>query len=137
MTETKIEPWQRVFREALVPLLSRNELLILRDALERDEPTLLQGQTVSPPGLECVWDWPVEGACLIAYPAWKGRGLTTVGEVESAFAQLVSQIDACFPRPDPLGAFALTNFFDDRPRPEMRRALVAEIDRVLGGGTSA
>ena len=74
----------------------------------------------------CVQDWPVEAACALGYCGWQGDGLETVGEVEEFFAR------ACFEADQRLGEPAacrwFLNWFDDTPRDEMRRELLAEVN---------
>jgi hypothetical protein len=89
----------------------------------------LQGATTSPPPLQCVQDWAVEAACALGYCGWQGEGLCTVAEVESYFARM------CFEADQKLGESAMVcwflNWFDDTPRAEMRRQLLAEVNREL------
>jgi hypothetical protein len=124
-----MESWRKVWREGFAPLLSTAGLESLRDALKADDGRLLQGSTSSPPPLMCVQDWPVEAACALGYCAWQGEGLETVGEVEDFFAR------ACFDADQRLGEPAacryFLNWFDDTPRAEMRRDLLAEVELVL------
>lgn len=90
---------------------------------------MTQGSTTTPPPLACVQDWPCEGACLVGYAGWQGEGLERVGEVEHYFAK------ACFDADRLLGEPAacrwLLNYFDDAPRDEMRREMLAEVERAL------
>lgn len=126
---TSLESWRHVFRAGFCPSLSVKGLEVLRDALEADDPRLTQGSTTTPPPLMCVQDWPVEAACAIGFCGWQGEGLHTVGEVEEYFAK------CCFEADQRLGEAAACrwylNWFDDTPRDEMRRELIAEIDREL------
>jgi hypothetical protein len=124
-----MEPWKRVWREGFAPGMSRESLVALREGLANDDPGLLQGATTSPPPLMAVQNWPCEGACLVGYAGWRGEGLDTVGGVEEYFAR------ACFEADQRLGETAgcrwLLNFFDDCPRGEVRRELLAEVEREL------
>lgn len=124
-----MESWQKVWREGLAPRISTAGLEALKEGLATDDPRLLQGATTTPPPLQCVQDWPVEGACGLGYCGWQGDGLETVAEVEEYFAQ------ACFEADQALGEPAacrwFLNWFDDTPRDEMRRLLTAEINRTL------
>ena len=43
-----MQKWRRVWREGLVPNLSRAALVALQSALMRDDPRLLQGRVSSP-----------------------------------------------------------------------------------------
>jgi hypothetical protein len=126
--------WQRSFREGIVPQLSAAGLMALKQALETDDPALLQGATTSPPTLDCVSDWPVKAACAIAFAGWKGDGRVTVGEVEQFFASVCHRAGQQLG--DPAGARWFLNWFDDTPRAQMRRELLAEVDRAIAGRTA-
>jgi hypothetical protein len=124
-----MESWRKVWREGLAPQLSTAGLEALRRALLNNDPRLLQGATTTPPPLRCVHDWPVEAACVLGFCGWQGDGLETVGEVEEFFAR------ACFEADQRLGEPAacrwFLNWFDDTPREEMARLLLAEVSREL------
>jgi hypothetical protein len=124
-----IDSWRKVWREGLAPQLSAPALEALARALTTDDPQLLQGATTTPPPLQCVQDWPVEAACALGFCGWRGDGLETVAEVEEYFAQ------ACFEADQRLGEQAacryFLNWYDDTPRDEMRRQLLAEVNRTL------
>ena len=83
-----MESWRKVWREGLAPLLSMEGLEALRHGLVMDDARLLQGATTTPPPLQCVQDWAVEGACALGYCGWQGDGLETVAEVEEFFARM-------------------------------------------------
>jgi hypothetical protein len=121
--------WQRVWREGVAPALSTNGLLVLKAALLADDPGLLQGATSCPPPMQCVLDWPCEGACAIGYAAWKGDGAETVGEVEERFAKACYKADCELREPAAVRYFL--NWFDETPRDQMRRELLAEIELSL------
>ena len=124
-----MESWRKVWRDGFAPVLSTAGLQELRKALMRDDGRLTQGSTTTPPPLQCVLDWPVEGACALGYCAWQGDGLESVGEVEEFFAR------ACFEADQRLGEPAacrwFLNWYDDTPREEMRTQLLAEVNRTL------
>jgi hypothetical protein len=124
-----MESWRKVWREALALQLSSQALQALRDGLIHDDPRLLQGATTSPPPLECVANWPVEAACGLGYCGWKGEKLETVADVEEYFAKV------CFEADHRLGQSAsvrwFLNWFDETPHEEMRRDLLAEVNRTL------
>ena len=124
-----MESWRKVWREGFAPQLSNRGLESLRQALLTDDPRLLQGATTSPPPLQCVQDWPVEGACVLGYSAWQGDGLETVAEVEEFFARACFEADQCLGEPAACRWFL--NWFDDTPREEMRAMLLAEVNRSL------
>jgi hypothetical protein len=124
-----VESWRTVFRDGFVPGLSDNALLALAKGLGEDDPRLMQGRTTDPPPLQCVQSWPCQGGCLIGYAGWIGEGLTTVGEVEEYFARCCFDADQRLGNP---GACRwLLNWFDDTPREDMRRELLAEVDRAI------
>ena len=124
-----MESWRKVWREGLEPLLSAKGLEALRQALVSDDPRLLQGATTTPPPLQCVQDWPVEGACGLGFCGWQGEGLETVAEVEEFFARTCFEIDQRLGEPAACRWFL--NWFDEAPRDEMRRLLLAEVNRAL------
>lgn len=120
-----MESWRLIWRDGIVPQLSTGGLEALAVALRDDDPRLRQGMTTSPPPLMCVQDFPCAGADAIGYAGWKGDGLTTVGEVEEHFARVCSQCDQATGGPADCRHFL--NWYDDTPRPEMRRELAAEV----------
>ncbi len=129
-----MESWRKVWREGLVPQLPTQGLEALRQALIHDDPRLVQGATTSPPPLQCVQDWPLEGACAIGFCAWQGERLNTVGEVEEFFARVCFEVDQVLGEPAACRWFL--NWFDDTPRDEMRRLLLAEVNRALAHRTA-
>ena len=124
-----MESWRKVWREGLEPLLSPSSLEALRRGLVHDDPRLLQGATTTPPPLQCVQDWPVEAACALGYCGWEGDGLETVAEVEEYFARMCFEIDQRLGEPAACRWFL--NWYDETPRDEMRRLLLAEVNRAL------
>ena len=124
-----MESWTNVWRKGLAPLLSTQSLEALRSALAQDDPRLLQGATTTPPPLQCVQDWPVEAACVLGYCGWQGDGLETVAEVEEYFARMCFEADQLLGEPAACRWFL--NWFDDTPREQMRKELLAEVQRSL------
>jgi hypothetical protein len=124
-----MESWQKVWREGLAPQISTAGLESLREALVLDDPRLLQGATTSPPPLPCVQEWPVEGACGLGYCGWQGDELESVAEVEEYFAQKCFEADQILGEPAACRWFL--NWFDETPRGQMRRLLLAEVNRSL------
>lgn len=124
-----MESWRKVWRTGIEPQLPTRGLEALRDALVSDDPQLIQGATTSPPPLQCVQDWPVEAACALSYCGWKGEDLETVADAEEFFAK------ACFQADQIIGETAairhFLNWFDETPRSEMRRELLAEVQASL------
>lgn len=130
-----MESWRLTWRDGFAPILSTKGLEALADGLRNDDPRLTQGSTTTPPPLMCVQDWPVEAACLLGYCGWQGEGLEKVGQVEEFFAK------ACFEADQLLGQPAacrhLLNWYDDAPREEMRKELLAEVELALAARKEA
>ncbi|MCE9563842.1 MAG: hypothetical protein K8U57_17505 [Planctomycetes bacterium] len=124
-----MESWRLVWREGFAPVVSTTGLESLRAALQSDDPRLTQGSTTTPPPLMCVQDWPVEAACALGFCGWQGDDLETVGQVEEFFARLCFEADQRLGEPAACRWFL--NWFDDTPRSEMRRELLAEVEREL------
>lgn len=124
-----MESWQKVWRMGLAPLLSVEGLEALQGALQSDDPRLMQGATTTPPPLQCVQDWPVEAACALGFCGWQGDGLETVAEVEEYFARMCFEVDQRLGEPAACRWFL--NWFDDTPRNEMRKLLLAEVQSEL------
>lgn len=124
-----MESWRLIWREGFAPGLPTRGLQALAEALLSDDDRITQGSTTTPPPLICVQDWPVEAACCLGFCGWQGEDRNTVGEVEEFFAK------ACFDADQRLGEPAacrwFLNWFDDTPRDEMRRDLLAEVNLVL------
>jgi hypothetical protein len=120
--------WRRVWKE-VAALLPTPGLRALHQGLVDKDPALTQGSTVSPPPLQALLDWPIEGGCLIVYGAWKSGEIETVGEAEEYFAKICYAVDRKLG--EPAASRYLANWFDDAPRDEMRRELLAELDLVL------
>jgi hypothetical protein len=91
--EPALQTWQKVWREGIAPSLSTAALVALERALVRDDPRLIQGETCTPPPVQAVRDWPVEGACLVGYCGWQGDGLSTAAEVEEYFARVAHGVE--------------------------------------------
>jgi hypothetical protein len=124
-----MESWRKVWREGLAPLLPTKGLEALARALTDDDPRLLQGATTTPPPLQSVQDWPVEAACGVGFCGWQGQNLETVAEVEEFFAGICFEVDQRLGEPAACRWFL--NWFDETPREEMRRQLLAEVSRTL------
>jgi hypothetical protein len=80
-------------------------------------------------------DEAVEGACALGYCGWQADGLRTVGEVEQFFIQSCEAADEALGEPAACRHFL--NWFDETPRAEMRRGLLAEVNRALNHRHSA
>ncbi len=137
-TDTTMPAWQRVWREGFAPLLSTAGLEALREALASDDRRLLQGATTLPPPLQCVAAWPVEACCAVSYCGVADLGgfllpqenpAATVAEVEEFFYRACLYCDKRLD--EPCGCRHFTGWFDDTPRDEMRKLLLAEVERTL------
>src|SRR5262245_40336223 len=124
-----MDSWRLVWRNGFMPVLSTLGLLALRDALRSDDPRLVQGATTTPPPLMCVQDWPVEAACALGVCGWLGDLLETVGQIEEHFARCCFEADQRLGEPAACRWFL--NWFDDTPRADMRRELLAEVELAL------
>jgi hypothetical protein len=83
---------------------------------------------MTPPPLGCLDDWQVEAADLLAYLAWRARGLVTVREVEEAAWALCSAIDA---RLDEGAAKELLAWYDGTPGADVLAVLLGEVEREM------
>lgn len=124
MIDLRIEPWRKAWREGISPHVAIEGLRALAAALERDDQNVLQGSTTMPPPLMTVAEWPCEGGCPVAYMAWKGKELTTVGEVDEEFTRICFESDSAI---GPDGTRIFLNWVDDTPRKKMRELLLAEV----------
>jgi hypothetical protein len=124
-----MDKWRRIWREGLAPHLSRPGLLALQSALHNDDRRLLQGTTCYPPLLDMMRERAVVGTCALGFCGWQGDGLRRVGEIEEFFHDLCDAADAAFNEPAACRYFL--NWYDDAPRAEMRRELLAEVTRSL------
>lgn len=129
-----MESWRRVWREGVLPQLTRDDLLVIEKALENNDSRLVQHVTTRPPPIACVQDWPCECACLWGFiGAFRLGGLpdeapgdgVTVGEVEEFFARLSYEVDRR------LGEAAASrwflNFWDDNPREQVFKEMLEEV----------
>src|SRR2546426_4798668 len=106
-----MEKWRRIWREGLVPQLSRDGLLALQSALVHDDPRLLQGTVCCPPPLEALRECAVKGTCAISFCGWRGEGLSSVGKVEEYFHHICDAADTVFHEPAACRFFL--NWYDD------------------------
>lgn len=124
-----MERWRSTFRDGFAPALSTAGLTALRNALRSDDPRLHQGSTTLPTSNAVCGSYPCEGACALGFCGWQGAGLASIGEVEEFFSR------ACWEADQRLGETAacrwFLNWFDDAPRAEMRRDLLAEVELAL------
>ena len=121
--------WKRAWRMGLANLLTPAGINALRTALETDDPRLVQGATTQPLPIALFADECVEGACAVGFCLWQGLGLDRVGDLNREFRRLCASADDLLD--EPLGTIAFLNWFDDAPRDEMRREMLAEIARLI------
>ncbi len=121
--------WKRSWRSGLAPLLTPAGLMALKAALETDDPRLVQGATTEPMPIALFADEAVAGACAVGFCLWQGGGLVRVGALHTAFRRLCASADDLLD--ESLGTVAFLNWFDETPRDEMRRELLAEIDMLV------
>jgi hypothetical protein len=124
-----MESWRRAWRNGFVPQLSIPALQALRKALITNDKRLIQGSTTSPPPLQSVRDWLVEGACAIGFCGWIGEEKESVGEVEKFFAQRCFECDNNLG--EPAGCRWFLNWFDETPRSEVRNELLPEVKLAI------
>jgi hypothetical protein len=101
----------------------------LRLGLSRDDPRLIQGATCSPPAMQALSGHRVETACALGFCGWQGERLVTVGAVEDYVQRLCDAADEQMAERAVCRFFL--NWYDDTPRDEMRRALLAEVETTL------
>lgn len=124
-----LEPWRRIWREGFQPGVSTAALRSLREGLARGDARIIQGSTTFPSPHLHHFDRLVRAACLLGYCGWQGEGWDSVGDVEQYFVRSCFEADV---RLGGVGASAeFLNWFDDQPRAEVFRELIAEIDREL------
>lgn len=119
------------FVNGIAPVVSTAALRRLLAAVEADDPALIQGATTTPAPLLILADWPVEAACALGFCGWRGEGLETVAQVEEYFATTCFKADQGLG--EPAGCRWFLNWFDETPRPEMRRDLAELLREVLAG----
>ena len=131
ITGEPIAAWQRAFRVGLAPQLSAKGLEGLAAALERDDARLITGATTSPPPLQCVAAWPVEGCCPLCFALLDGQppNAVMVGELEERFAAACWEADQRLG--EPAACRYLLNAVDEWSRPELIGNLLPEIKRTL------
>jgi hypothetical protein len=131
--DDQLETWRLVWRRGLVPQLSTQGLQGLAKALEEDWPSLISGNTMTPPPLACMANEAVEGCCPLCFGLLDGLRPTavSVGPLEERFAE------ACFKCSQLLGYPAAIrdwlNWVDETPREEMRKQLLIEVNLALVG----
>ena len=132
----RLETWRRVLRKGILLGVGAPALTALLEALQKDDPRIIQGVTTDPPPLIAVESWDCKGACALGFIAM-AEGKRSVGEVELRFAKLCQDADfflgATMEEGSPVGGKVrpFLNWFDNTPREEMRRELGAEVKMEL------
>jgi hypothetical protein len=124
-----MEAWRKSWRDGIAPSISTAGLEALAVGLAGNDRRLIQGQTTEPPPLQCVQDWPLDGADAIGYAAWIGDGLATVGEVEEFFARTCYEADVRLQ--EPAGCRWWLNAWDETPRQDMFALALVEVMLAL------
>jgi hypothetical protein len=117
--------WKRILHKGIAPNLSTEALLALRQGLENEDPSLVQGMTCHPRATQ----EPVCAACPIGYAGWQGEALKTVAEVEQYFSQVCAAADERLG--EPAASTDFLNWVDDTPPARMRRQLLEEVNWIL------
>jgi hypothetical protein len=128
---TMNEAAKKVWHEGIAPLLSVESLQALRDAVERDDPALIQGANSLPPPILATSSWACEGACAIAYCGWKGDELTTVGEVDDFFGMVCHECNTKLSLGDYAPVRYFLNYWDETPRPQLLSEFLPEVEKSL------
>jgi hypothetical protein len=129
--EAMTEAWRRVWRQGLVPQLTRLGLEGLEKALDKDLPTLMTGATSFPPPLACMENEPVEKCCPLCFALLDGNRpeYVSVGPLETRFAEACWGADERTGMPGGIKYFL--NFVDMEPWEKVRRELLAEVRLAL------
>lgn len=138
-----MESWRKVWRTGIVPLLTKDDLIVLRDALRTDDQRLLQRKTTVPPPFMGTAKQPITAACALGFCGWAQiqkaydedtslpkRRLATVEEVDDFFGRMCGAIDERMGMSnDDHGDFL--NAYDGWTREEMINNLLPEVETAL------
>ena len=122
--------WLEGWRNGIAPLMTKDGLEALREALRRDDRRLAQGVISLPIALDDADRAPVEAACAVGFCLWHGGGLDRVGRLKTQFARICATANDLLGSPCAVVAFL--NWFDETPREQMRFQLLDEVERALG-----
>ncbi len=125
-----MEAWRSTWRKGILPFLNVRHLEVLMDALQSDDPRLVQGATTIPKPLQCTQTWPVECACALTFMGWQADDKHRVGEAEEWFAVMCHNVDQHLGEPAGIRWFLC--WYDDTPREEMRKELLQEVIFSIG-----
>src|SRR5437868_6808018 len=131
--DENLQAWQRVWRVGLVPQFTVAGLEGLRKALLEDRPSLITGSTMMPPPLMSMQHEAVEAVCPLCYALLDGMRpeAVSVGPMEERFAETCIRAEQLCG--EPAAARFFLNRVDETPREQMRRELLAEVERALPG----
>lgn len=123
--------WEYAFRVGVAPSLSTPGLQALARGLKSNDPRILQAAVTAPrlgySGVNA--HRPVEGADVVAYAAWQGDGLTTIGACDAYSAHVFADADTRLGYPGASGDF--WQWFDDTPRDEVLPDLLRVVTAIL------
>jgi len=123
-----VPEWQRVFANGFAPQLGIAGLAALQEALEKDDPTLIQGLTARPTIDGEYPDAPIEAACAIGFGGWKSLGFEHINEIEEFFGKACFDCDAIMG--EPCSSRHFLNWFDDQPREKMIAELLPVVRKI-------
>lgn len=118
-----MEAWRKAWR-AIASHLPDKGIRALMTALETGDERLIRGGTTCPPPLQCVNDWPCEGACAVGFAFWQAHDLN-IGEVEQEFARVCFHADQDLG--EPAGCRHFLNWWDSGSETARRADLLAEL----------
>ncbi len=129
MRKNTLSPaWLQSF-EAFASQWQTGTLRKLLKALDHDDPAIIQGATTDPAPRVACEEWPIDGACAVAFAVRYEYELDTVGAVEDAFARACQEADARLGIE--AGCRYFLNWFDDTPRGTAFRELGAELRHLI------
>lgn len=131
MSAAPIEPWRRILRQGLLPSLLAIELRELRIGLVNDSPRIQQCAItiLTIPGRDLCRPESIQYACPLGFAIWRGGTRPKEGGVEDRYQTILRRCK-----------HKLKHDWDHVPylnweltcsRDELRRELIAEIDREL------
>jgi len=121
-----LELWKKAWRVGVAPLLSNVALVELEVALEYDDPRLIQGKVCLPAWTPNAEGEEVTEVCAIGLCAL-AEGKKTVGQVSAFFGDLCRKAGEAIGETSGIRHFL--SWFDETPRDEVRRELLAEVVR--------
>lgn len=127
-----MEQWRRYFRHGIAPLVENAQLEYVLGILKSDSEKMCQGDTVilrkviAESGLTYYHgDLPPVSGCFVSLIHMSDEKLTA-NEVDAKFGPFLCRVGLNHGL-----SSHFINWFDDSPREEVRRELIAEIELVL------